>query len=93
MLERLARVAGQVNLYFPTPVYSAWLTSKLIGLLSPVRSEVALALLKGLNNEVVCRDHRIRELLPLPLIPYNRAVALALEEIAGSIITSGPEKS
>ena len=26
MLEHLARVAGHVNLYFPTPVFSAWLT-------------------------------------------------------------------
>jgi uncharacterized protein YbjT (DUF2867 family) len=82
MLEHLAQVAGHVNLYFPTPVFSAWLTSRLIGLLSPVKSEVALALLKGLNNEVVCRENRIRELIPEPLIPYNRAVALALEEIA-----------
>ena len=83
MLEHLARVAGQVNLYFPTPVFSAWLTSRLIGLLTPVDDEVALALLRGLNNEVICRDNRIRDLLPVPLIPYDRAVALALEEIAG----------
>ena len=91
MLDHMARVAGQVNLYFPTPVYSAWLTSKVIGLLSPVDSEVALALLKGLNNEVVCHDHRIRELLPLPLIPYDRAVALALAEIDAGTTTSKPE--
>ncbi len=82
MLEHLASVAGQVNLYFPTPVFSAWLTSKLIGLLSPVKSEVVLALLKGLDNEVVCREDRIQKLLPEPLIPYNEAVALALAEIA-----------
>ena len=82
MLEHLAQVAGHVNLYFPTPIFSAWLTSRLIGLLSPVKSEVALALLKGLNNEVVCRENRIRELIPEPLIPYDRAVALALAEIA-----------
>lgn len=81
MLEHLAQVAGHVNLYFPTPIFSAWLTSRLIGLLSPVKSEVALALLKGLNNEVVCRENRLRELIPEPLIPYDRAVALALEEI------------
>lgn len=82
MLEHLAQVAGQTNLYFPTPVFSAWLTSKLVGLLSPVKSDVVLALLKGMNNEVVCQDNRIRDLLPLPLIPYDRAVALALNEIA-----------
>ena len=64
-------------------VFSAWLTSRLIGLLTPVDDEVALALLRGLNNEVICRDNRIRDLLPVPLIPYDRAVALALEEIAG----------
>lgn len=81
MLEHLAQVAGHVNLYFPTPIFSAWLTSRLIGLLSPVKSEVALALLKGLNNEVVCRENRIRELIAEPLIPYDRAVALALAEI------------
>lgn len=80
MLERMAKVAGDVNLYCPTPLFSAWLTSRLIGLLSPVNAEVALALLKGLKNEVVCRDSRIRELIPQPLIPYEEAVAIAFRE-------------
>jgi len=81
MLEHLAKVGGHVNLYFPTPVFSAWLTSRMIGLLSPVKSEVALALLNGLNNEVICRDQRIRKLIPLSLISYDQAVAAALDEI------------
>ncbi len=80
MLERMAKVAGDVNLYCPTPIFSAWLTSRMIGLLSPVNAELALALLKGLKNEVVCRDTRIRELIPQPLIAYEEAVAIAFLE-------------
>jgi uncharacterized protein YbjT (DUF2867 family) len=80
MLERLARVAQDVNLYFPVPFFSPWLASRLIGFFSPVKSSVALALLKGLGSEVVCRDNRIRELIRQPLIGYDEAVARALRE-------------
>ena len=80
MLEGLARVDHDVNLYFPAPLFSPWLASRLIGLLSPVRSAVVLSLIKGLKNEVVCRDNRIRELIPQTLMSYDEAVALALRE-------------
>lgn len=79
MLEHLAGVAGNVNLYFPAPVFSVWLISRMIGLLSPVDAEVALALLKGMNNEVVCQENRICDLIPQQLISYDSAVALALK--------------
>jgi hypothetical protein len=35
-------------------------------------------MVEGLKNEVICRDHRIQELVPMRLIPYEEAVRLAL---------------
>ena len=33
-----------------------------------------MPLIEGLANEVVCRDNRIRELLPIQLTPFDEAV-------------------
>jgi len=81
MLEGFARAAGDVNLFLPVPFFSSRLTAWMLGLLSPVKAETALALLQGLDNEVICRENRIRDLIPQALIPYEQAVRMALAEV------------
>jgi hypothetical protein len=41
-----------------------------------------MPLVEGLKNKVVCRDHRIRELIPLRLISMQEAICEALTEIS-----------
>lgn len=36
--------------------------------------------IEGLSYEVLCRDTRIREIIPFPLTPYDEAVRIALAE-------------
>jgi len=51
---------------------------RFLDLVTDVSSGVAHPLIEGLRNEVVCRDHRIQELIPMRLTPYEEAVRLAL---------------
>jgi len=83
LLERLARVAGTVNLYLPTPVIPPGLVGRWVGLFSRLNSNLVTALLESLHNEVVCEEQRIRHLIRLELTPLDRALKQALAEPAG----------
>ncbi|RII28025.1 MAG: NADH-binding protein [Geobacter sp.] len=80
MMERFARIADRTILILPVPVLTPKLSSYWVGLITPVPPSVSMPLIEGLGNEVICRDNTIRELLPLPLTPYDEAVRLALAE-------------
>jgi uncharacterized protein YbjT (DUF2867 family) len=66
----------------PVPVLTPRLSSLWIGLVTPYPSYIARPLAEGLRNRVVCRDNRIRELIPQKLIPCREAVKMALQENA-----------
>jgi len=84
MMEKMARILGRPLLIIPVPVLTPKLSSYWVGLFTPVKPSISMALIEGLANEVVCRDDRIRELVPLPLTPYEEAVRIALAEEGGS---------
>lgn len=83
MMSRLSRVAGRFNLFFPLPLFPARLAAYGAGLLTSVPEAVTVPLIEGLRNEVVCREQRIRELIPFRLTPIDRALRVALEEGEG----------
>lgn len=78
LLERIARQAGQINLYFPVIKVPLSLFGRIAAMVSNVPTSVAVPLLEGLNVEVVCTEQRIRDILPIPLTPLDEAIALAL---------------
>ena len=80
MMERFARVEGKRIWILPVPVLTPKLSSYWVGLVTPVKSAIAIALIEGLKNEVICRDNRIRELIPIPLTPFDQAIQTALAE-------------
>ncbi len=80
LLNRFAAAAGEINLMLPTPVFSARLVAALVAAASPVSYAVARSLLEGIDNDVVCAEERIRDCIPQKLIPFEEAVAIALEE-------------
>ncbi len=80
MMERLARLDGRKLYILPVPVLTPKLSSYWVGLITPVPPSVSMPLIEGLKNEVVCRDHAIRDLIPLSLKPYDEAVLIALKE-------------
>ena len=80
MMERFGRIAGKRPLIIPVPVLTPKLSSYWVGLITPVSPSISMPLIEGLKSEVICRDSRIRELIPFPLTGYDRAVRIALAE-------------
>ncbi len=80
MMERFAAIEGKRLLIIPVPVLTPTLSSYWVGLVTPVKPAMAIALIEGLGNEVICRENRIRELVPIKLTPFDDAIRTALAE-------------
>jgi hypothetical protein len=50
--------------------------------MTPVPAGIVIPLVEGLKNSVVCRDDRIRKLIPIDLISMEEAIRSALSETA-----------
>ena len=87
MMERFARIEGKSILILPVPFLSLKLSSYWLGLFTPVKPSVAMPLIEGVRNEMVCLDLRIRELVPMQLIGYDEAIRAALEEEKNQLIS------
>jgi uncharacterized protein YbjT (DUF2867 family) len=82
MMQRYARVAGlRRRLIIPVPVLSPRLSSHWINLVTPVPKALAAPLIESLRNSVVMKEHDIETLLPGPLLSFDEAVDLALEQV------------
>lgn len=80
MMERFAAIEGRKLFIIPVPVLTPKLSSYWVWLITPIKPSISMPLIEGLANEVICRENRIRELLPFRLTPYDEAVRAALNE-------------
>jgi uncharacterized protein YbjT (DUF2867 family) len=78
MIDRIARIRGKHPRIVEVPVLTPRLSSWWLHLVTPVKASVARPLIDGLRSPTVVRDTRIRELLPIPLTPFDDAVREAL---------------
>jgi uncharacterized protein YbjT (DUF2867 family) len=78
MMERFGRIRGRSLYILPVPVLTPRLSSYWVGFITPVPPSVSMPLIEGLRNEVICREHTIRELIPLQLTSYDDAVRRSL---------------
>jgi uncharacterized protein YbjT (DUF2867 family) len=77
-----AREAGlRRRLILPVPVLTPWLSARWVHLVTPVPASIAQPLAEGLSIPVVCRDHRIRDLVPVTIVDTRQAIRTALERI------------
>lgn len=67
------------RLVLPVPVLTPTLSSYWIHLVTPVPAALARPLAEGLRNPVVCREERIRALIPLERLAPRAAIRLAIE--------------
>jgi hypothetical protein len=65
----------------PVPLLSPRLSSYWIHLVTPVPSYIARPLAEGLRNPVICRENRIRSIIPQDLLSCRQAIRLALGRI------------
>ncbi len=80
MMQIYAEEAGlRRRLIIPVPVLSPGLSSRWVGLVTPLPSGVARPLVDSLRNEVIVHDTSAMVLFKQPPISYREAVHLALE--------------
>jgi len=75
-----ARVRGLKRFILTVPVLTPRLSSYWVQLVTPIPSSLVRPLIDGLKNEVVCRDERILDLVPIRRIPMEEAICTALAE-------------
>ncbi|RNC72183.1 MAG: NAD-dependent epimerase/dehydratase family protein [Desulfuromonadales bacterium] len=85
MMEHFAQVEKRFTMILSVPVLTPKLSSYWVGLVTSVRPSIAMPLIEGLKNEVICRDNRIRDLIPFELTPYDEAIKIALAEEKESV--------
>ncbi|HYW67988.1 MAG TPA: SDR family oxidoreductase [bacterium] len=78
MLRICAEVLGRRLRSFRSPVSSIPLVAYVVSLLTPVPAPITMSLLRGAANEVVCREHEIRRLVPFDPLTYREAVERAV---------------
>ncbi len=66
----------------PVPVLTPRLSSYWIHLITPLSHDIAKPLAEGLKNPVVCREERIRKLIPQELLSVREAIRAALSRMA-----------
>jgi uncharacterized protein YbjT (DUF2867 family) len=85
MMHGYARAAGlRKRVVVRMPLGTPGLSRFWVGLITPVPRSVAGPLVESVTMRTVCRDHAIAEFIPDPpegLVPYERAVELALSKI------------
>jgi len=82
LMEIYAEEAGLPRrLVVPVPLLTPRLSSYWIHLVTPIPSSLARPLVEGLRTPVLCRDHRIRDLIPQDLLSCRQAIGLALEKV------------
>lgn len=80
MLLLYARVRGLHRFIFTVPVLTPRLSAYWINLVTPVPAGVVFPLVEGLKNEVICRENRIRDFIPIDLTTMQDAICTALAE-------------
>ena len=82
LLEIYAEAAGlRKRIIIPVPVLTPTLSALWINLISPVPTAIALPLTEGLTSDAVCRDHRIRDIIPQRLLSCRETIRIALQRV------------
>jgi hypothetical protein len=82
LLEIYAAEAGlRKRVIIPVPVLTPTLSAYWIRFISPVPTAIALPLTEGLTSDAVCRDHRIRLIIPQRLLSCREAIRIALQRV------------
>lgn len=90
LIQMLALEAGlKRRRIVPVPVLTPYLSSLWIHLVTPVPAAIAMPLAEGLSVPTICRENRIRDIIPQRLVPCREALARALDRIhQGEVETS-----
>ncbi|MEJ2635235.1 MAG: SDR family oxidoreductase [Calditrichia bacterium] len=78
MMRQVAEVMGKSLRILSVPVLTPRLSAYWLNIVTSVPMSIAYPLIEGLRNDSVSGDRRIREWIPLDLLPFREAVRRAL---------------
>jgi hypothetical protein len=81
MMLRFAAILGLKRWIIDVPVLTPRLSAYWVNIMTPVPAGIAFPLIEGLKSEMICEDDRIRELIPLEPVGFEKAVRLALDRV------------
>ncbi len=91
LLHIYAQEAGlRRRIIIPVPVLTPTLSALWINLISPVPTAIALPLTGGLTSDAVCRDDRIRAIIPQELLACREAIRIALQRLGQELREETP---
>jgi len=88
MLLGYANERGLKRWIITVPVLTPRLSSLWLNLITPVPYALAKSLVDSMKNEVVCKDDRIKDVVPRKCLTYAEALHLAFEKIDQNSIVS-----
>ena len=90
MMARYAEVAGlRRRIVVPVPFLTPGLSSRWIGLVTPIPPMLARPLIQSLVNDVIVTGDAAVDVMPIEQLSYREAVGLALgQSISGDVATS-----
>ncbi|GAB3226192.1 SDR family oxidoreductase [Algoriphagus aestuariicola] len=88
MLLGFAKVRGLKRVIITVPVLTPKLSSLWLLLVTSTTFSLARSLVSSMKNEVVCRDNRILEIVPIKLNDYMEALQLAFDKISQKNVVS-----
>ena len=88
LLKQYAEARDLKRLLIPVPFLTPGLSAHWLRLVTTTTMALAKSLIKSLHNETICRDNRIRELVPQDLLTYKEAIDKAFARIAQNKVPS-----
>jgi len=87
LFQLYAEVAGLPRrIIIPVPFLTPGLSRKWLNLVTPVSPSLVAPLIEGLKNEVICRDNRIRAVIPQKLMSCRETFQAARRALADRLV-------
>lgn len=80
-MEIYARVRGIKRLIITVPLLTPRVWTQWVNLVAPGPSGIVGPLVEGLRNQVICRENRIRKLIPIKPTSLEQSICNASREI------------
>lgn len=88
MLLDFAKIRGLKRFILPVPVLTPYLSSLWLFFITSTNFSIAKALVKSLKSDAVCKEERIKELIPHKCYDYETAIRRAFVKIEQNAVVS-----
>ncbi|HEX7458883.1 MAG TPA: SDR family oxidoreductase, partial [Ginsengibacter sp.] len=88
MLQEFAAVRGYKRYIISLPVLFPGLSAYWLYLTTSANFTIASQLVQSMKTDVICKEHKIHDIIPQELIPYREAIKLSFARIEQNMVVS-----